>query len=133
MIKHFKSREFLIFLLAGGCAAAVNFVSRIIYNQWIDFSLAVILAYVTGMVVAFVLFKLVVFKPSPSNVQRSVVYFVLVNFFGIAQTWLISMGLAFYVFPALDIRLLANEMAHAVGILVPAFSSYLGHKHLSFR
>jgi putative flippase GtrA len=27
----------------------------------------------------------------------------------------------------------APELAHAVGVVVPVFTSYLGHKHFSFR
>ena len=26
-----------------------------------------------------------------------------------------------------------HEITHAVGVVVPVFSSYLGHKHLSFK
>jgi putative flippase GtrA len=56
-----------------------------------------------------------------------------VNLVAVAQTWLISLGLAHYVFPAIGITLFANEMAHAVGIVVPVFTSYLGHKRWSFK
>ena len=50
MINEFASRQFVAFLLTGGTAALINFISRIIYNQWLGFSSAVILAYLTGMV-----------------------------------------------------------------------------------
>ena len=52
MIGAFRSRQFLVFLLTGGIAAAVNFGSRILYNQWMGFSAAIVLAYITGMVAA---------------------------------------------------------------------------------
>ena len=45
----------MIFLLTGGIAAAVNFGSRIVYSNWLGFSTAVVLAYITGMITAFVL------------------------------------------------------------------------------
>ena len=127
------SRQFLTFLLTGGTAAAVNFGSRIIYSQWFGFSTAVILANITGMITAFVLAKLFVFKDSEQSVQRSAVIFVLVNIVAALQTWLISMGLAFYVLPALGVQTFVDEIAHAVGVAVPAFTSYLGHKRWSFR
>ena len=38
MIKSFASRQFLVFLLTGGFAAAVNFGSRILYNRAMPFS-----------------------------------------------------------------------------------------------
>lgn len=133
MIQQFMSRQFLTFLFTGGTAAVVNFGSRIIYSQWVGFSTAVILAYITGMITAFVLAKLFVFKESEQSVQRSAVIFVLVNIVAALQTWLISMGLAFYVLPALGVQAFIDEIAHAVGVAVPVFTSYLGHKRWSFR
>ena len=133
MIHQFVSRQFLVFLLTGGTAAAVNFVSRIVYSNWLGFSSAVILAYMTGMVTAFVLAKLFVFRESQQSVHRSAMYFVLVNLVAILQTWAISMGLAYYVLPSMDVTLYAREIAHAVGVAVPVFTSYIGHKRWSFR
>ena len=133
MIQQFVSRQFLVFLLTGGTAAAVNFVSRIVYSNWLGFSSAVILAYMTGMVTAFVLAKLFVFRESQQSVHRSAMFFVLVNLVAILQTWAISVGLAFYVLPSMGVTLYAREIAHAVGVAVPVFTSYIGHKRWSFR
>ena len=133
MIRQFMSRQFLTFLLTGGTAAAVNFGSRIVYNQWVGFSTAVILAYLTGMVTAFVLAKLLVFKGSEQSVHRSIMFFVLVNVVAVLQTWGISLVLAFHVLPALGVERFVDEIAHAVGVAVPVFSSYWGHKRWSFR
>ena len=120
-------------MLTGGLAALVNFLSRIFYNQWVSFQWAVILAYVTGMVTAFVLAKAFVFKASALPLRRSVGFFVLVNLVAVIQTWLVSVGLASYLFPALNIHHHTYELAHAVGGVLPVFTSYLGHKALSFR
>lgn len=105
MIKHFFTKQFILFLLTGGTAAAVNFGSRILYSQRFDFSTAVILAYMTGMITAFVLAKLFVFKKSQQSVHRSALFFVLVNLVAILQTWGISMGLAHYLLPSLGVTL----------------------------
>lgn len=91
------------------------------------------MAYVTGMVTAFVLAKLFVFKESDQSVQRSAIFFVLVNILAVFQTWIISMGLAFYVLPALGVHTFIDEIAHAIGVVVPVVTSYLGHKRWSFR
>ncbi|MGF6114351.1 GtrA family protein [Pseudomonas frederiksbergensis] len=133
MIQQFLSRQFLTFLFTGGTAAAINFGSRILYSHWVGFSTAVIMAYLTGMIAAFVLAKLFVFKESEQSVHRSAMYFVLVNIVAAFQTWIISMGLAFYVLPALGVQTFVDEIAHAVGVAVPVFTSYLGHKRWSFR
>lgn len=133
MIQEFYSRQFLTFLLTGGFAAAVNFGSRIIYSRWIHFSAAVIVAYLTGMVTAFILAKIFVFPVSSQSIHRSAFYFVIVNIFAVIQTWGISMGLAYYVLPKCGIVNMDKEIAHGIGIIVPVFTSYIGHKYWSFR
>lgn len=129
----FWSRQFGAFLLTGGVAAVVNFGSRILYSRAVDFSSAVLLAYLSGMVTAFVLARTFVFADSRQSLGRSGMFFVLVNLVALLQTWTISLGLAHYLFPALGVSRFADEMAHAVGIAVPVVTSYLGHKHWSFR
>lgn len=133
MIQEFMSRQFVYFFVTGGIAACVNFGSRILYTLWMGFSTAVILAYITGMITAFILAKLFVFKESRQAVHRSALFFVLVNIVAVAQTWTISMGLAYYLLPWMGITLLVHEIAHAVGVAVPVFTSYIGHKRWSFR
>ena len=133
MIQQFLSKQFILFLITGGTAALVNFGSRIVYNQWVSFSVAIVLAYLTGMVTAFVLARWLVFKRSEQSFARSVMLFCAVNVIAVVQTWVISMGLALYVLPYWGVTRFAAEIAHAVGVVVPVFTSYLGHKRFSFR
>lgn len=133
MIQQFKSRQFLAFLITGGLAASVNFCSRMLYSLKLDYPMAIVLAYLTGMVTAFVLARLFVFKDSQQPLRHSAMYFVLVNLVAVAQTWAISMVLAYHVLPAMGIRRFVPEIAHAVGVVVPVFTSYLGHKRWSFQ
>jgi len=133
VIGKFKSPQFLAFLVTGGFAAAVNMGSRIVYDRWLGFSAAVVLAYLTGMVTAFLLAKRFVFKNSSQALHRSAAMFVLVNLVAIAQTWGISMLFAYHVLPWMGVRHFVPEIAHAIGVVVPVFTSYLGHKHFSFR
>jgi putative flippase GtrA len=132
VIRHFLSRQFLIFLVTGGLAACVNFGSRILYNRWLDFSSSVVLAYLTGMVTAFLLARAFVFRDGSQSMQKSAAIFVLVNGVAVLQTWGISMAL-YYLLPLAGLTRHVPELAHAVGIMVPVFTSYLGHKKYSFR
>lgn len=127
------SRQFLLFVLVGGAAALVNFLSRIVYSQWMSFTWAVLLAYLAGMVTAFVLSGMFVFKDRTRSLQHSAFYFTLVNLFAVLQTWIVSTVLAFHVLPWLGVDAFRLEIAHAAGVAVPVFSSYFGHKYLSFR
>ena len=133
MIQQFLSKQFILFLVTGGTAALINFGTRIIYNQWVSFSVAILLAYLTGIVVAFLLARRLVFKQSQQSFARSAFFFCAVNVLAVFQTWLISMGLAFYVLPYWGFTRFVSEVAHAVGVVVPVFTSYLGHKYFSFR
>jgi putative flippase GtrA len=58
---------------------------------------------------------------------------VLVNGLAIIQTWAISLLMAYYALPALGVQDYTLEIAHAVGIVVPVFTSFIGHKYWSFR
>jgi len=129
----FFSRQFLHFIFTGGIAAAVNFSSRFFYDDWVDFSTAILLAYITGMITAFILAKLFVFKDSKQSTSRSVLFFILVNMIAVLQTWGISMGLAYYLLPSMGVTLFVKELAHLIGIIIPVFTSYIGHKRLSFK
>ncbi len=133
MIRHFFSRQFLTFLLAGGIAALVNFGSRIVYSHWLSYSSAIIVAYLTGMITAFVLARFFVFHVGSNDVRRSALIFTAVNIVAALQTWLISLLLAHEVLPWAGVTRFSPEIAHAVGVTFPVFTSYLGHKFWSFR
>lgn len=98
-----------------------------------DFSVAVVLAYLLGMVTAFVLARVFVFANSAVPVRNSALRFTLINLVAVAQTWAVSMLLARYLLPAAGVTRFAPEIAHAIGVAIPVFSSYLGHKYWSFR
>jgi putative flippase GtrA len=127
------ARQFLLFLATGGFAAIVNFASRILYSEWLPYSPAIVVAYVTGMVTAFLLARAFVFPGSTRTVHASAVRFLAVNLVAVVQTWAVSVGLAFYLLPWLAIAWHPLEIAHFVGVAVPVFTSYVGHKHWSFR
>lgn len=133
MIRSFLSKEFLGFLITGGIAATVNFVSRIYFNQFYSFSASVVFAYLLGMLTAFILARVFVFNKSSQPIGRSVVIFSLVNVLALTQTWFISMGLNYYVLPSLGVERFVPEISSAIGIIFPVFTSYLGHKYWSFK
>ncbi|WP_213297258.1 GtrA family protein [Paraburkholderia sacchari] len=128
----FASKRFVLFLITGGFAAAVNWGSRILYNVWMPYSAAIVVAYITGMITAFVLAKMFVFTESTQSTHRSAFFFTLVNLVAVVQTWAVSIGLAYYVFPKMGMTWHDRDIAHLVGVVVPVFTSYIGHKKFSF-
>lgn len=133
IVKQFFSKQFIIFVLTGGIAALANFVSRILLNQYLSFSSSVIIAYVVGMVVAYILFRTLVFDTKQLSLKKSVSFFCVVNALGILQTYLISMVLYYWMFPYVSFNYHPDTFAHLIGIMIPAFTSFVGHKYLTFN
>jgi len=128
-----SGRQFFLFVLTGGVAASVNVLSRVGFSLVLCFELAVLAAYAVGMVTAFILARRYVFTDSAQSVRRSFAAFSLVNLVAVLQTWLVSVGLRHLLLPVLGAVALVDLIAHASGVIVPVFTSYLGHKHVSFR
>ena len=123
----------LRFLALGGVAAGVNLVARWVLQPLLDFELAVAAAYVCGMIVAYNLFRVFVFGASGRSVASEAWRFTLVNLVSLVLVWLISVGLARYVFPALRFTWRADDIAHFIGVLSPALTSWIGHKRYTFK
>jgi putative flippase GtrA len=121
--------QFIAFIIAGGIAALANIASRIAFNLVMPYEVAILVAYVCGMTTAYVLNKKFVFAASGRRVTTD---FTLVNLVAVAQVWIVSVGLARLIFPAIGFMWHDETIAHVIGVLVPVFTSYLGHKHFSF-
>ncbi len=124
---------FLRFVAAGGVAAAVNVLSRIGYSEVMPYAAAVVVAYLTGMATAYLLNRLLVFGPGDRGIPGELAAFALVNLLAVAQTLAISLALAYYALPALGVVEHAETLAHLVGVIVPVFTSFVGHKYWTFR
>jgi len=121
------------FVLAGAAAAAVNFGARVLLSLRLPYPAAIVVAYALGMATAFLLNRRFVFRGSTNPLHRQIGRFIAINVLALAQTLGISMLLADWLFPRLGVAWHAPELAHAVGIVVPIFTSYLGHRHWTFR
>jgi len=127
-----ERRRFILFLGAGGAAAVVNILSRIALNWVMPYEIAIVVAYLIGMTTAYLLNKYFVFAASGRGAASEYLRFTLVNLAAVAQVWIVSVGLARFVFPAVGFAWHAETVAHVIGVAVPVFTSYLGHKHFSF-
>lgn len=121
------------FVFVSVLAALLNFLSRILFSVFVPFPVAITLAYFVGLATAFFLNRKFVFRGSTNTVGNQAFWFFVVNIVALAQTLLVSLLLADLALPALGVREHAEIIAHAIGIAAPIFTSYFGHKHLSFR
>jgi putative flippase GtrA len=127
------SEQFVRFLAVGGFAAALNFVSRIVLSHWLPFAAAIVVAYLIGLITAFLLNRRFVFTDATNRLHHQMFWFVVVNAIALAQTLLVSLLFAHYVLPFLGFSWHVEEVAHAAGVATPIFTSYIGHKRLSFK
>lgn len=127
------SRQFFAFVALSGVAALANVGSRILFDYALPYPAAIACAFCVGMTVAFVLNRLLVFRSPTRPVQQQVFWFIVINLASLAQTMLVSLLLARWLFPLLGFTWHAETIAHCIGVGVPAVTSFLGHRHFSFR
>ncbi|MBB3889514.1 putative flippase GtrA [Phenylobacterium haematophilum] len=128
----FDVLRFARFLTVGGLAAGTNFTSRFAWSLVLPFEAAVICAYATGMAVAFVLFRLLVFPGSPLPIGVQARNFAIVNAIGATLTFLTATLLVRGVFPAIGFTWHAETIGHALAIVVPVATSWIGHRRFTF-
>jgi len=127
------SSQFIRFLVAGSIAAAANYGSRFLFSIWLSYGPAIVLAYLVGMSVAFVLMRQHVFSAAGGALGPQVAKFVAVNLLAVIQTLIISFVLARWILPSLGVVTHAEAIAHLAGVLVPVATSYFGHRMLTFK
>jgi len=123
---------FLRFVLCGGISAVFNILARIAFSQVTSYEIAVVLAYIVGMTVAYILMKIFVFEPSSRSVSAEYTRFGLVNLASLAIVFAVSVGTMRWIFPALNFTWHAETIAHVIGVMSPVVTSYIGHKYFTF-
>jgi putative flippase GtrA len=125
--------RFASFAVTGGIAALANLLARYLMMRFMSYEIAVALAYLVGMVVAFVLARSFVFLSGDRSVASQFGRFAIVNLFAFIQVWIVTIGLDRFVFPATGFSWHPEEVAHFIGVISPIMLSYYGHKHFSFK
>lgn len=126
------TRQFAAFVLAGGIAALVNWLSRIGFSTIMSLELAVVFAFLIGMTTAYSLNRFFVFEKSGRSMHDEYGRFVLVNMVALAQVFVVTIGLSRAVFPFVGLSWHPQEIAHAIGVASPILTSYIGHRYFTF-
>jgi putative flippase GtrA len=132
VIRHFFTRQFLGFVAVGGTAALLHWLARIALSQWLPFSMAVVVAYIVGMLVAFLLNSFFVFQQSTRPRAKQARDFVVINLASFPLVWLASMGLA-HMLRALGHVHYTEALAHAIAISLPMLATFLIYKFYAFK
>ena len=127
-----KRKEFSLFILAGSIAALTNIICRILLTIFLNFEISVFISYLIGMVTAFLLQRKYVFKSTKKSYKKSLAAFSLVNLFALVQVWIVSLLIKFWLVNFIASVPLVELIAHCLGVGIPTFTSYFGHKYISF-
>ena len=125
-------KEFPLFILAGAFAAIINIISRIILTIFLNFQISVFISYLIGMVTAFLLQRKYVFKSNKKSYKKSFAAFSLVNLVALLQVWLVSLLIKVSLVNFISSVPLVEFIAHCFGVVIPVFTSYFGHKYITF-
>lgn len=131
-IRRIIASSFLRFAVSGGIAALVNIVARIALSRVMGYDAAIVVAYLIGMTTAYILMLLFVFRASGSSMTSEYLRFGVVNMVALLQVWLVSAGLADWIFPRLGFVWHSHAVAHVIGVASPIVTSYFGHKSFTF-
>lgn len=129
------SGRFFKFIVCGGISTLVNLLSRPLCSMIMPFALAVVVAYIIGSLVGFVLYKNVVYK-SKGNTEGEIVRFIAVNAIGIVQTVLLAelfLWILALIWDNPDYRSTEEFIAHFCALSVLTVTSYLLHLFITFR
>lgn len=120
------------FVLIGGLSAVINVGARIAFNLVVSYELAIVLAFPIALTVAFALNRRYVFEAGFGNRLKQYLRFTIVNLIALLQVWLVSIGLARWLFPMIALSWHGETIAHAIGVLSPVVTSYTAHKYFTF-
>ncbi len=126
--------EVVRFLVAGGSAAAINWLARIALSQVMPFEAALLVAYTIGMAVGFWLYRVFVFRKAAGPIRGQIAVFLAVNAVGAVVVLAVSslvIALAGAVLPGVPAGV-AEAIGHGLGIGVGAVTNYVGHRLLTF-
>ena len=132
LLNEFVSREFARFFFSALAAAAINFAARLLLDPFIGYDKAIVVSYLIGTVAAFFLYQNEVFGKGARPMWQEIGLFAFVTLAAIAQTLIVSILLVEHLFPLVGWQWYPKEVAHIIGMGVPMFSSFLGHKYLTF-
>ena len=131
--KREENSQFILFIITGGTSAVINILSRIILSEFFSFEFAILISYGIGMITAFSLAKRFVFLNSKKSTKKSFPAFALVNLISVIQTFFLSIFIKNWLIIFLDNLSFVELIAHTCGLGILVFTSFYGHKYITFK
>ena len=131
--KREERRQFILFVITGGTSAIINILSRMFLSNFFRFEIAILISYGIGMITAFFLAKKYVFLNSNKSIKKSFPAFALVNLISVLQTFFVSIFIKKWLIIFLDNLSFIELVAHTFGLGILVFTSFYGHKYITFK
>jgi putative flippase GtrA len=132
-VAFYMSAQFARFVAVGGIALLLHWLSRFVFNLFMSYGWAIVVAYAIGMLVAFILNKIYVFPTSGRSLNFEMFFFFLVNIAAFPLVWAVAYVLGEWVLIEFMQPQLALALAHGFAITLPVFINYALHKLVTFR
>lgn len=133
-ITRFTNDRRFRFLIAGGSAAALNWLVRFPLGLAFPFWISILISQAIGMLYGFVIFRSWVFTGfRERSVFLQLLDFLWVNAAGAVTMAAVAIPLRALLVMTVTSTSVADPLAHAVGIAAGAVVNYLGHRHFTFR
>lgn len=133
ILKQLASHKFVVFVFCAGISALGNLSARIYFGLFVSYPMSVFLAYFVGLLISYTLYRTYVFQSKNAIHKKEIAWFITINLLALAITFSVSVILEQHLLRFISNVFLREELAHIVGIICPAFTSYFGHKNFSFR
>lgn len=101
-------------------------------SLWVSYSTAVLIAYMLGMTVAFLLNRAIVFPNSNRPMSKQARDFILTNLAFLPVVWGAAMAINILL-QRLGVRTFSEEIAHAIALALPMLGTFLIYKFYAFK
>jgi putative flippase GtrA len=125
--------QFGRFLVVGGIALVLHWLSRFVFNWFVGYGWAIVMAYLIGIAAAFLLNRVYVFTYSDQTFEHEALWFFLVNIAAFPMVWSVAYVLGDRVLTNWMPQQPAFAIGHAVAIVLPTFVNFALHKLITFR
>jgi len=132
MIRYFFTKQFLLFFTAGSFSAILHWLARVFLSVWLPFAWAVLIAYIIGIIIGFLLNSFLVFPNSDKARHAQARDFILVNLSFMPLVWSASMQVNNWLKTHAMLSH-TEELAHAIAIPLPMFATFLIYKFFAFK
>ena len=130
------SRQFLHFIFAGSCSAAVSIISRIIFQLEFSYFVSVFFASVIGMFVNFFINKNLVFKSYHQELSTQFIKFLFIASISLILTP-VSASALLQFFSMMQMNIISYSMAelfaHIGALIINSIYGFFAIKYFVFN